>query len=65
MAKLVDPDINMICLDGHSSPEPSVRHMIEQYYQRAFSPSHSRRLAAELIDKHTNICELSITARGQ
>lgn len=61
MAKLCDPDIDMIKLSGQSGMEPSIRHMIYMYYfNHGPEPQRARELTEELIKQHDEICQRSM-----
>lgn len=63
MPRLCDPDINMITLPGCNTPEPSIRDMIYQYYDRNGMGSQQSRLFTEqYIQAQDEICQESIKA---
>jgi len=65
MAKLCDPDIDMITLAGCNEPEPSIRHMIYMYYDRAgMGSQQSREFTEELLLKNDAICQNSLNPKS-
>ena len=61
MAKLCDPDIDMVFLDGANSPEPSIREMIIHYYvTNDFGRLEAADMARELIEIHDHICKKAL-----
>ena len=64
MTKLCDPDINMIKLAGCSTPEPSIRHMIYQYYERSgMGSEQSKVFTDQYIDAQDVICQTAIAKK--
>jgi len=60
MARLCDPDINMITLSGCSSPEPAIRDMIVHYYiSHGLSRNEAYDSMIELLSEHDAICKAS------
>lgn len=58
MAKLCDPDINMITLPGCTTPEPSIRFMIFHYYKsHGVGHRESEVLADQYISEQDRICQ--------
>ena len=58
MAKLLDPDIDIVIVRGSTTPEPSIRSMIKHYYQsHGCSRMDADSLARELIEKHNEIID--------
>ena len=61
MAKLCDPDINMIIMPGCVVPETSIREMVVDYYRRHGPwPDRADQYAAEYINANDEICQLSL-----
>lgn len=64
MARLCDPDINMIMLPGCSSPEPSIRHMVYHYYDsHGMGSQKSKLLTEQYLAEQDAICQKSITPK--
>lgn len=60
MARLCDPDINMIVLDGCTRPEPAIKDMIVHYYvANGLTRSEAFDAMVELVSKHDDICKAS------
>lgn len=62
MARLCDPDINIIVLKGCTSPEPAIRDMIVHYYEsHGFSMKEACDITTELLSEHNEICNKSLS----
>lgn len=58
MARLCDPDINMITLDGCESPEPAIRDMVVAYYiSGGLSRNKAFDAMIELLTKHDELLQ--------
>lgn len=64
MAKLCDPDINMIMLPGCKTPEPSIRHMVYHYYDsHGMGSQQSKLFTEQYLAEQDAICQKSITQK--
>lgn len=64
MARLCDPDINMITIGECSSPEPAIRDMIIYYYvSHGLTRNQAFDAVVELLSKHDEICNNFINQR--
>jgi hypothetical protein len=64
MARLCDPDINMITIGERSSPEPAIRDMIIYYYvSNGLTRNQAFDAMVELLSKHDEICNKFINQR--
>lgn len=61
MAKLCDPDIDMIVLPGCTSPEPSIRAIMVSYYAEFLSETEAVQTTDDYINAQNEICQSALS----
>lgn len=66
MARLCDPDINMIKLRGCLTPEPSIRDMVYHYYSSCgMGSQQSKEFTEDYLAQQDAICQESFNNKRQ